>query len=200
MSDAQMSKRSYRRWLPALGLLVGGGALGCAAIIASVGINRYTATDAFCTSCHTMATLAADPRFQHSGHRANAAGVMPSCGQCHIPMTNWFVETYSHVTEGIKDIVAEHTNNFSDAAVWEARRIELAGQVREQMRRQDSVTCRGCHDASVINPASERGRAAHALLHDARMTCIDCHFNLVHAPVPPSAEFLRGSNIGAGAK
>ena len=25
------------------------------------------------------------------------------------------------------------------------------------------------------------------------MTCIDCHFNLVHAPVPPTIDFIRGS-------
>jgi hypothetical protein len=28
------------------------------------------------------------------------------------------------------------------------------------------------------------------------MTCIDCHFNLIHAPVPPSMSFIRGSGIG----
>jgi len=78
----------------------------------------------------------------------------------------------------------------------EPRRIALAHEVRDEMRRADSVTCRGCHTESAIRPASERGRAAHALLADRRMTCVDCHFNLAHAPVPPSPDFLRGSGLG----
>jgi len=61
------------------------------------------------------------------------------------------------------------------------------------------VTCRSCHDANAIKPASERGRAAHALMQERKLTCIDCHFNLVHALVPPRPEFLRGSNL-RGAK
>jgi nitrate/TMAO reductase-like tetraheme cytochrome c subunit len=125
--------------------------------------------------------------------------VRPSCGDCHIPKTNWFVETYAHVAGGVKDTIAEYSNDFSNRAAWEKRRVELAHYVRGEMRRQDSVTCRSCHDAGAVKPASERGRAAHALLQERKLTCIDCHFNLVHAPVPPSIEFLRGSNIG-GAK
>jgi nitrate/TMAO reductase-like tetraheme cytochrome c subunit len=188
-----------RRWLSVIGLLVVGAVVGAGALIASVEINRHTDTDAFCTSCHSMAQVAADPHFQHSAHRGNAAGVNPSCGDCHIPKTNWFVETYAHVAGGIKDTIAEYTNDFSKPGAWEARRTELAHYVRDEMRRQDSVTCRSCHDASAVKPASERGRAAHALLQERKLTCIDCHFNLAHAPVPPRIEFLRGSNLG-GAK
>jgi nitrate/TMAO reductase-like tetraheme cytochrome c subunit len=185
-----------RRWLSVIGLLVIGAIAGAGALIASVEVNRHTSTDAFCTSCHSMAQIAADPHFQQSRHRSNADGVRPSCGDCHIPKTNWFVETYAHLAGGIKDTIAEYTNDFDNAAKWEARRRQLAHYVRDEMRRQDSATCRSCHDAGAIEPASERGRAAHALLRERKLTCIDCHFNLAHAPVPPSMDFLRGSNIG----
>jgi nitrate/TMAO reductase-like tetraheme cytochrome c subunit len=171
------------RWLLILAFfaaaVVGGGA-----IIVSVEANRITSTDAFCTSCHSMATLAAASGFKQSTHRSNAAGVIASCGDCHIPRTNWWVETYTHVVRGLKDTISENTHNFSDPKVWEAHRIELTQVVREEMRSQDSVTCRSCHDPQAIRPESERGQAAHALLREARMTCIDCHFNL-HTPVPP---------------
>ena len=189
-----------RRWLAIIALIAVGGVLGAGAIVASVEINRHTSTDAFCTSCHSMGHLAADPFFTRSSHRNSSAGVLPSCGDCHIPKTNWFVETYAHVAGGIRDVIAENTNNFADPAVWEKRRVELAHYVRDEMRRHDSVTCRGCHVASAIQPASQRGRAAHALLAEGRMTCIDCHFNLVHAPVPPSAAFLRGSGLSTPTK
>jgi cytochrome c-type protein NapC len=185
-----------RRWLAMIALAGAGAAVGAIVIVGSVEINRYTSTDAFCGSCHAMARIAAEPNFTQSAHRSNAAGVTPSCGDCHVPATNWFVETYTHIVKGIKDVVAQQAHDYTDTAVWEARRVELAHLVRDEMRSQDSVTCRSCHDAQVIRPPSERGHAAHALLRDGRMTCIDCHFNLVHAPVPPSMSFIRGSGIG----
>lgn len=189
-----------RRWLGILALLAAGGVLGAGAILASVEINRSTSTDAFCSSCHSMAHVVADPYFMRSAHRSNAAGVRPSCGDCHIPATNWFTETYAHAVKGLHDVIAEKSNDFSDPAVWEKRRVELAHSVREEMRSQDSVTCRSCHDAQAIRPSSQRGQAAHALLRESKMTCIDCHFNLVHAPVPPRIDFIRGSAIGSAKK
>ena len=178
-----------------VGILVGAGGM-----LVSVEGNRITSTIEFCTSCHSMKFVAADPQFVNSAHRKNSEGVTPSCGDCHIPKTNWFAETYTHVSSGIRDVIAEYTHNYKDPDVWGARRIALAHEVRDVMRAQDSVTCRSCHDAQVIEPKSERGRAAHALLRDGRMTCIDCHFNIVHAPVPPSIEFIRGSGIGGPTK
>ena len=189
-----------RQWTWILGLVILGGILGAAAVVGSVEINRRTSTDAFCASCHTMAGLASDPHFQQSAHRSNPAGVRPTCCDCHIPASNWFVETYTHISKGIKDVISERTPDFKDPAVWEARRVELAHVVRDEMRNDDSATCRSCHAAAAIHPASERGRAAHALLQDRRMTCIDCHFNLVHAPLPPSPNFQRGSGLGEARK
>jgi cytochrome c-type protein NapC len=183
------------RWLTVLVVFVIGGLAGAAALIASVEVNRATGTDAFCTSCHSMTFVGNDPVLLHSAHRTNSEAVRPSCGDCHIPKSNWFVETWTHLREGARDVVAEYTHDFSDPKVWEARRIALAHEVRLTMRAQDSVTCRGCHDAKLIAPKSERGKAAHALMREGRMTCIDCHFNLVHAPVPPTIEFIRGSGL-----
>ncbi len=188
------------RWKFILVLLAAGGAAGAAAVITTVEVNRHTSTEVFCTSCHSMANLANDPHYLRSAHRSNPQGVRPSCGDCHIPKSNWFVETYVHVSSGARDVIAEFTNSFDDPKIWEARRVALAHEVRDLMRRQDSVTCRSCHAAADIRPASERGQAAHALLRESRMTCIDCHFNLVHAPVPPTAEFIRGSRLGAETK
>jgi len=105
-----------------------------------------------------------------------------------------------HASAATRDIFAEYTHDFGDPKVWAARRIELAHEVRDVMRAQDSVTCRSCHSAKAINPKSERGQAAHALMREGRMTCIDCHFNLVHAPVPPTTAFIRGSGIAGAAK
>ena len=186
------------RWVAILGFIVIGAILGAAGVVASTFVNQYTSTESFCTSCHSMVAVAADPHYRQSAHRTNAAGVLPTCSDCHVPSTNWFVETYTHTSAGIRDVIAEYTSNVSDPAVWQARLPALAEEVREQMRRQDSVTCRKCHDAANIHPASQAGQAAHAMLAQSRVTCIDCHFNIVHAPILPSATFLRGSGLGRG--
>ena len=170
-------------------LLVGliGAVIGASGIILSISFNHYTSTTEFCTSCHSMAFQSADPVFEKSLHRTNNKGVRPSCGDCHIPTTNWFIETYTHASSGIHDIIAELTHNYSDPKLWEARRSEMAPEVIAKFRAQDSVTCRSCHDASAIKPASENGRVSHALLRQGGVTCIDCHANIVHASTSGTA-------------
>jgi len=182
-----------KRWRAAVALIVVGGVLGAGAVVASTFVNRSTSTEPFCSSCHSMASLAADPRYQQSAHRSNAAGVLVSCADCHVPADNWFAETYAHVVDGIRDSIAEYTR---DPAVWSARLPVLAERVREEMRSNDGTNCKRCHEPNAIRPASEAGRAAHAMLGQTRITCIDCHFNLAHAPIAPSASFLRGSGLG----
>ncbi len=183
------------RWLLLCAVFVVGGALGAAGIIASTEINRRTSTDEVCTSCHTMATVVADPHFQQSAHEANATGIKVSCSDCHIRTDNWFVETYEHVTFGVRDVIAENTHNYSDATAWKKRRIELAAEVRDQMHGNDSATCRKCHDATAIHPTSEAGRASHATLQQGQATCIDCHVNIVHAAVVLSRNLDGGSDV-----
>jgi nitrate/TMAO reductase-like tetraheme cytochrome c subunit len=106
-----------RPWLAGFAILIAGGAIGAGFVIASTFVNTYTSTEAFCTSCHSMATVAADPHYMQSAHRTDAAGVLASCAGCHVPATNWFTETYSHAVDGIRDAIAEYTNNYSDPAV-----------------------------------------------------------------------------------
>ena len=155
--------------------------IGAGATIASVEFNRHTSTDAFCTSCHSMASLPADPHYQQSAHASNSAGVRPSCGQCHIPTNNWFVETYTHIASGMRDLFAEMTTNFDDREGWNARRRELAKGVHENMRRQNNVTCTTCHAPASIKPASQVGQVIHASLPEGQMACASCHRNIVHS-------------------
>jgi nitrate/TMAO reductase-like tetraheme cytochrome c subunit len=166
------------RWGLTLTFLFAGAVVGAGAIVGSTEFNRRTSTDAFCTSCHSMSSVAADLHYLGSRHISNAVGVRPSCGDCHIPTTNWFVETYTHVRSGVRDVIAE----FDDPKVWEVRRASLAKEVHDTMRAQDNVTCKSCHALANIKPASQAGQAAHAMLQNSKMACVDCHINLVHAP------------------
>ena len=127
-----------------------------------------------------MAPLTADPHYQQSAHVNNAAGVRPSCGSCHIPTNNWFVETYTHISSGIRDVISEATTNFDDREAWNAHRRELAKGVHEKMRAQGNVTCKSCHTPASIKPASQTGQVVHASMPDD-VACVSCHRNLVHA-------------------
>jgi nitrate/TMAO reductase-like tetraheme cytochrome c subunit len=179
-SGVLKGRKMRKRFWPILGLLVVGAIVGFGGAIASLEANHFTSTDAFCTSCHAMTSQAEDPYFRQSAHRSNAEGVHPGCSDCHIPKSNWFIETYTHVTEGTHDLLAHLTHDFNDPRVWGARRAELEKDVRATMHAQDSVTCRGCHDAATIQPKSDAGRQSHAMLKQGNLTCVDCHANLVH--------------------
>jgi nitrate/TMAO reductase-like tetraheme cytochrome c subunit len=178
---------SWRRWLPNFGwrlALVLMLCLGAGAIAAIVGMefNKHTSTDAFCTGCHSMSSLTADAHYQKSAHVSNSAGVRPSCGTCHVPTNNFFLETWVHVTSGIRDVISEATTNFDDTAAWEAKRRKMASGVGEHMRGWGNTTCTTCHQPASIKPASQTGQVIHASLPaNNEMACVSCHRNLVHS-------------------
>ena len=130
-----------------------------------------------------MTPITGDSHYQQSAHISNSSGVSPSCGGCHVPTTNFFVETYVHIKSGIRDVIAEMTTNFDDKPAWEARRIELAKGVRETMRSERNVTCKSCHTLANIKPASQTGQMIHASLQGQsdQMACVACHRNLAHS-------------------
>jgi nitrate/TMAO reductase-like tetraheme cytochrome c subunit len=162
--------------------------IGAGGMLTSVWVNHYTSTEEFCTSCHTMKFVSDDPHFQRSAHRTNKEGVRPTCAQCHIPTTNWFQETYVHVTSGLRDVFYELTGKFSDPKAWEAGRAALEEEAHADIRGWDSVTCRSCHNPSAIQPKTDEGRQAHAMLSQGGVTCVDCHTNLVHPPATKPEE------------
>jgi nitrate/TMAO reductase-like tetraheme cytochrome c subunit len=183
------------RW-SLVGLLLLAAVIGAGGMLVSLAVNHYTSTDAFCsTSCHSMVLQAEDPVFQKSAHRTNSAGVRPTCAQCHIPTTNWFVETWVHVSSGVRDVISEMTHNFNDPKVWEAHRVELEKESLAKFRARDSNTCRSCHDASAIKPKSQAGQESHAALGAGGVTCVDCHANLVHSPATAAGQ--RGASLGS---
>jgi nitrate/TMAO reductase-like tetraheme cytochrome c subunit len=168
-----------RAWQTRLLLGFGGLVLGAAAIIGVTEFNFRTSTDAFCTSCHTMSTVAAEPSFQESSHRHNNFGVIATCSDCHIPRTSWYTETYTHISKGIRDVIAEQIGGFQDPVAWVRRRAELASYATSEMRANGSATCHSCHLASAIEPRSNAGKAAHATFTHGETTCVDCH--VVHS-------------------
>ena len=176
---------------------IAGAAIAVAAVLANEQIDAYTSTDAFCgTSCHSMqAHVANDPVFVESAHRTASSGVRAGCADCHIPH-GIVPATVAHVKGGVKDIISETLNDFTDPQVWERGRAERAYHVRDWLLETDSATCRVCHDEAAIQPERKRGQSQHEDARERGLTCIGCHYNLVHTEVEPRPDFLERAEMG----
>lgn len=170
-----------------------GGLAGVVFALAAEQIDHLTTTDEFCTSCHSMQSYIADAEvYKSSAHQTTASGVRPRCADCHIPK-GLVSATYTHVVDGIGDLWGQIRYNYEDPKVWEAEKARLAHAVRDKMRANDSVTCRSCHEEASIKPKRKRGQRQHEEAIKSSMTCIDCHYNLVHDEIPARESFLNSA-------
>jgi len=173
--------------------------LGCIAgvliALSAEQFDHFTTTDQFCTSCHAMkAYIAESETYQTSSHRSHTSGVQPGCADCHIPK-GLVIATYTHIADGLSDLWGQFNYDYDDPAVWEEQRARLAHAVRDTMRANDSITCRNCHVEILIKPQRKRGQKQHEMARKNGMTCIDCHFNLVHDEVEPRDSFLDSAGV-----
>jgi nitrate/TMAO reductase-like tetraheme cytochrome c subunit len=91
----------------------------------------------------------------------------------------------------------ELTEDFSNPGAWESRREDLAHNVRDWFIDNDSATCKSCHTEDKLKPKRESGQRQHELAQRSDVTCIGCHFNLVHQPVKPTKKFAAYGRVSA---
>lgn len=176
--------------------IVVGGIGGFAMALGAEEMDRFTSTDEFCTSCHlTQVYISESETYRTSAHQTTTSGVRPGCADCHIPK-GLIPATYIHIANGISDMWGEMTLDYDDPAVWEAEKARLAYATRDWLRENDSVTCRGCHEEASIKPERKRGQKQHKNALETGMTCIDCHYNLVHDEIEPRDSFLEQAEAG----
>jgi len=169
-----------------------GAVVGVLGVLAAEQIHHYTSTETCCgNSCHSMqAYVSADQAYVQSAHRTAWTGVHAGCADCHIP-EGLLSATWAHLKGGVKDTFVELTGDLQVPENWESRRAELAYRVRDWLVETDSATCRRCHThEQAIDPGFRRGRREHRRAQLEGITCIACHYNLVHKAVPPREEFL----------
>ena len=187
-----MSKRGFK-WLPefitrhVLIALVVGGLGGVGFMVFLMEFDHYTSTEQFCTTCHSM-TLVAEP-YRQSAHYLPTSGVRASCGDCHVS-PGIFAATWDHFIGG-KDVIRQLFGEDYDDPVINALHLpEAAFSAREWFRDRDSATCKRCHVQDAIIGKRADTQAIHQ--EDAAgKTCVDCHINIVHEPVPEQATFKR---------
>lgn len=187
-----MNKRNYW-WLPdfitrhVLIALVLGGFVGIGFMVFLMEFDHYTSSEAFCTTCHSM-ELTAEP-YRQSTHYLPVSGVRAGCGDCHVS-PGVFAATWDHIL-GSKDLFRQMFGaDYDDPIVNALHLPEAAFSAREWFRRNDSHTCRRCHQQEAI--VGKRADTQEIHREDAKgKTCIECHINLVHREVPARATFKR---------
>lgn len=181
-----MSKRK----LPIVGSLVLV-VLGAVALWGGQQILKATNSPAFCVSCHSMEHPRAE--WEGSSHFSNAKGIRAECADCHVPQDG--THYLKAKVTALKDLWYTMTNKLPDKAAYEAHRAEMAQRVWDEMKENDSMTCRSCHslDAMELSEQTELAQQSHTNAKANGQTCIDCHKGLVHF-LPETTDNAAGAN------
>lgn len=171
--------------------LVAGGFGGILFMTFLIEFDRFTSSNAFCTGCHSMSY--AQEYYEKSVHFDSASGVRAECGHCHVS-EGVIAATWDHAV-GTKDLIRQIFGkilgpDYDDPVINAVHLPEAAFASRQWFRDTDSATCKRCH----LLEAVQGKRADTAQIHreeTADKTCIDCHYNLVHRPVPDEQTFKR---------
>ncbi len=150
-------------------------------------VDQYFSSNEFCAgSCHSMSDTVAK-EFHESAHGTTPTGVVPKCRDCHLP-ERLPMAMIQHVV-GIRDLYGTYIKGIRTAEDFEAVRMENANRVRMRMVSNDSANCRTCHVMDKIVPTKKRGIRQHAEAREKDITCIVCHYDLVHKETDLSEEF-----------
>jgi len=164
-----------------------GGLAGIGFIVFLIEFDHFTSTEEFCTTCHSM-EIVAEP-YRKSAHYQPESGVRASCGDCHVS-EGVFAATWDHFIGG-KDVINQIFGpNYDDPVINALHLPEAAFAARRWFKARDSATCKRCHVKEAIYGSRPDTNAIH--LEDAKdKSCIECHYNLVHTPVPDEKVFKR---------
>jgi len=143
-----------------------------------VGMEKPSGVLTGCAECHPQPYA----EFKKSAHfETKLLERRPGCANCHNNVHSvfaWYRFMYWQ-PDAWKSVQASH----NDDGLWNKEvRPRLAGMARAGFVESGSSACQGCHnpDAKTFRPDIK----AHMAAAKSGKTCINCHFNLVHAEVP----------------
>ena len=140
---------------------------------------ELTNTESFCISCHEMKDNVYQ-EYKKTIHYSNRTGVRATCPDCHVPKEWWHkvVRKVGATNELFHKIIG----SINTDEKFEAKRLELAEHVWDEMKSNDSHECRNCHDFSYMNLNKQKQSSKKKHKHGAEtgMTCIDCHQGIAH--------------------
>lgn len=139
-----------------------------------------TNTLEFCTSCHEMRDFVYE-EYKQSAHYQNSSGVRAICADCHVPKA-WTAKVARKIRATFNEVPHKVLGSIDTREKFEAKRLELAQHVWDEMKANDSRECRNCHsrEAMVLANQKPRARAQHQDALKTGETCIDCHQGIAH--------------------
>ena len=172
------------RWWFLLGIPLG----GFLAFVVGIGFSGGVAvalnqveTLKFCAqSCHEMATPMQE--YSQSIHYKNQVGVRAVCADCHVPRS-FFPRVMRHAVAST-ELIGKILGKINTPAKYEMHRAEMAQAVWKDLKADNSVECRSCHNFSAMDLQKQSPMAARrhtsAALANSGQTCIDCHKGIAH--------------------
>ncbi len=155
---------------------------GFAGIILWGGFNTFmeqTNTLEFCISCHEMEDTVYK-EYKKSIHYQNASGVRAICSDCHVPK-EWVPKVVRKI-KASREIYHKILGTINTPEKFEAKRMELATNVWNEMKANDSHECRNCHSYDAMHWEKQRRRSKEKMQKAAeeKKTCIECHKGIAH--------------------
>jgi len=142
-------------------------------------VMEATNTLEFCISCHEMEDYVYRD-YTKTTHFNNGAGVRATCSDCHVPRP--WIDKVARKIQSSNELFHKMLGSIDTPEKFDAKRLELARHVWNNMKATDSRECRNCHDYKTMDPEKQQPRAQkqHLDAMQAGNTCIDCHKGLAH--------------------
>lgn len=148
---------------------------------------EMTNTEEFCISCHEMRDNVYE-ELKETVHFTNRTGVRATCPDCHVPK-EWIHKIVRKIQASNELYHHFITKEVDTPEKFEAKRMHLAQNVWNTMKKTNSRECRNCHDFGSMNLEKQEERSAER--HDPHVwevqdgkeptkTCIDCHKGVAH--------------------
>jgi cytochrome c-type protein NapC len=140
---------------------------------------EVTNTEEFCISCHEMENFVYT-EYKQTIHYSNRTGVRATCPDCHVPR-DW-PHKIARKIKSTNEIMHKLLGSIDTPEKYEAKRLELAQKVWDEMAESDSRECRNCHGFEYMDLSKQGEDAAetHPEAIEGEMTCIECHRGIAH--------------------
>lgn len=175
-SSSQPTKKYKRKTI--FLILLAGMIIGAVLLAGTATVMHKTSEMEFCISCHSMQQPFAE--YQGSVHFQNTKGIRAQCADCHVPHQP--IDYMITKVMAIKDIWGEMTGKIDTPEKYEAHKLAMAQSVWDGLKKNNSATCRSCHDFNAMDFLAQRpeARKEHPVAMKEGLTCIDCHKGVAH--------------------
>jgi len=140
---------------------------------------ELTNTETFCISCHEMRDNVYK-EYKQTVHYTNRTGVRATCSDCHVPR-DW-IHMVPRKVRATNELYHWLIGSIDTKEKFDAKRLQLANYVWQEMRDNDSRECRNCHAFAYMSLAqqSRLSDEKHRQASQQGQTCIDCHMGIAH--------------------